>query len=546
MKVETAHSNERTLHAYHRVARQGLMNKLQSHFHVERVTDSQFVLATVVEQIRLHRIQAILAIWDFDYNATPQWALDAMRSPELWNDSNIMQYENQIIPIQRVVGADVGVPIAKMVEIIDREKKKGLKTSQRSAKDNLAYKNGTDWHNGDSNTVLDSNTWCTFIGGALLSAMHDNYAKILVVVWSNDVAIPPCGFADDPLITIAYKEDDQRIRVRTALYSHRLNDLLYTIRLAYDDTSYIIVPEWGSSEPFEFSAHLTDDEVMHSLTFFDDIILREAKEYMRCCGQTKAWHYLEYLVAYVPHNACGTGVVDDDGTLHAHARALGRPIAWEKKNISRMNRTDATNYLAELAGQYVTHPTRFLPKLRQKMIYLIWNELGGASVAPTLPLMHRALAKDACYVAWHLRESLMDQFNILRISGVHVAAPMRRGGMVTIVRHNLIATDLPKEWPRSHVALLTRYNCKDGVKAEHQFSWTNHICQFIRWMERAQSFELMQPAQLNLWFGDLSCSPVAFSAASFVCTKNVHFVGCARTCEETDADMSVHLACVCK
>ena len=124
MKVETAHSNERTLHAYHRVARQGLMNKLQSHFHVERVTDSQFVLATVVEQIRLHRIQAILAIWDFDYNATPQWALDAMRSPELWNDSNIMQYENEIIPIQRVVGADVGVPIAKMVEIIDREKKR--------------------------------------------------------------------------------------------------------------------------------------------------------------------------------------------------------------------------------------------------------------------------------------------------------------------------------------------------------------------------------------------------------------------------------------
>ena len=103
--------------------------------------------------------------------------------------------------------------------------------------------------------------------------MHDNYAKILVVVWSNDVAIPPCGFADDPLITIAYKEDDPRIRVRTALYSHRLNDLLYTIRVAYDDTSYIIVPEWGSSEPFEFSAHLTDDEVMHSLTFFDDIIL---------------------------------------------------------------------------------------------------------------------------------------------------------------------------------------------------------------------------------------------------------------------------------
>ena len=59
-----------------------------------------------------------------------QWALDAMRSPELWNDSNIMQYENQIIPIQRVVGADIGVPIAKMVEIIDREKKKGLKVGK--------------------------------------------------------------------------------------------------------------------------------------------------------------------------------------------------------------------------------------------------------------------------------------------------------------------------------------------------------------------------------------------------------------------------------
>ena len=470
------------LRSHHRRARGRLGGQLNAKLRIHNCENRTQIRDKVVGQAGQSNAQAILVIWDHNGGKIPGWAFNGMADPHTMMDTELRLADGRYVPIFRVIGADIGVPIAKMTEKVKRCQGRHPKKSVRSPKTNSMIGQPGDLHTADSPIVMDSNTWCTMVGGAMLEHLHERFGIVQVIVYANDYSIPPCGPAGMPLTTVAYDDADETMtfQVRQGLYTEQINNILYTMRLAYDDSSYIFLPATEVNEPLMQDARANDEQAVHLLTEWDLIITQDAVEYARLCSPTKAWHYLEYLAAYLPQQQTCPALearLNTEDALRAHHRALGRPIRVDA--FIDVQEAVRNNNLAIAAGKHITHPTRLLPALRRRILLAMWEELGRHELlVPTIPIMPRAFAIDSCYVAWHREEPLLHSFSVFRIAGIHVLAPRKFDGTITILQCRAIISDVPGIWPEPHFDIIDRCLTRHPHLADARDSWTCHIGQY--------------------------------------------------------------------
>lgn len=489
-----------------------------------------FTCDDVRKVVRAHAIATrptvILTIWDYDIERTDEWGLRVLLVPELvYDDQVAFSYRERTVtlPNVRVIGTDVGVPVAKITEIIQRQHQENDRSSQRRPRHNSTLEDTRTYHNGKSEYVTDSNTWCTVAGGALLRDLHEAGHRVMILVFSTDYSIPPCAPCGTPMITFSISHKHQTIFAHQLRYSPVYNDILYTIRLAFDDTSYLLVDSRRPPKSIRLFRHDDDEEIaIHDMLSDANMLANKFITEATGWSDAKLWHFLEYLASYCQNGEEITLRQNDEfqDLKMARAKAIGT-LPRPRGAVAGNSVQEAVKQIGGQLAEMQTHPTRLHRELRTVILQHLWATAGSAPMCPILPIMDNSIIVDGCYLWWSTARPLHELYSFIRVNNIDLAIPCMHGGWTTVVHHRILTNGLFDEWPRTVAAHIARALAVPfNPMAAHE--WSRHLRSMLYKLQQVTAMRLTEAPQVNLCFNPTSSTPTAYACHDQVSVNAIH------------------------
>ena len=400
----------------------------------------------LLEQFITHRASkfdnpVIITIVDIHEHATDRELQQFVYHPGWWKRRQTFGESN--LQAELILGADTAIVAGKFLATCNREREQeGWQRAPRHRRPsmNVTLRQHDAWYALDYNIITDADSWCTMIAGTLGKQYQQAGFQVIFNIISNDLLIAPC--CDPPAILFTTGIGKKGLRTRLFEYSQQLNDSLYTLRLLYDDTSYIF--QHVALDCNMLWNHREDDKA--AIAFIQEMerdLLNRTLGVIKQYSDEKKWYIIQALENLTMIENYDSRI-DESGPYEmmlARARGL---IAITAVHLTQWVRThESISYFLRLATPFC----RMLPASRKTLTQELRRSMDSDTPCGTLhPVLPHSIAIGHYIMEVRTSTSYLDHVVLFELGGLTTCIPFAlQHRQIEITGGLIVNTSNPKE-----------------------------------------------------------------------------------------------------